>query len=187
LESKDHLRKQARQSIKSWCAAPVKEQEQTQLAFNGKLVDFLKGQKGTWAAFSGMPGEPALDLAVSASNHLTWVYPRVENDSLSFWLPKNKQAFVKGAYGILEPDPKSSEQKSLTQINGVLIPGLAFDKAGGRLGRGKAFYDRALQNYQGQKIGTAFSWQIQENIPTEPWDIFMEVLVTDAGVIRCAA
>jgi len=57
----------------------------------------------------------------------------------------------------------------------VLVPGVAFDLHGNRLGRGKGFYDRLLQNFRGTKCGIAFDEQIVEKIPAEKTDVRMDL------------
>lgn len=182
MDSKDSLRRHIRREMKSWWnSAETRERASQKLANN--VAEYLKNQKGTWAGFKAMTGEPSLDVAL-ATTKVRWVYPRVENLELSFWAPKNADAFITGAFGIQEPDPTQSQRIDLADIEGFLVPGLAFDKRGARLGKGKSFYDRALKTYGGLKVGVGFAWQIQDEIPTEPWDIFMDVLVTENGIIH---
>lgn len=64
------------------------------------------------------------------------------------------------------------------QLDLCLIPGLAFDFVGRRLGRGGGFYDRLLVDVSGVKCGLAFDWQIQKDLPVEPHDVPVDVLVT---------
>ncbi len=64
------------------------------------------------------------------------------------------------------------------QFDLVLVPGLAFDLRGGRLGRGRAFYDRILANVQGIKCGVAYEEQIRASIPLESHDVLLHCLVT---------
>lgn len=64
------------------------------------------------------------------------------------------------------------------QLDLVLVPGLAFDLKGGRLGRGRAFYDRILANIQGAKCGVAYEEQVRPSIPLESHDVLLHCLVT---------
>jgi 5-formyltetrahydrofolate cyclo-ligase len=182
LDSKENLRQHVRREMKTWWA-DGNLREQASRKFTTHMLDFLQNQSGVWAGFKSLSGEPSLE-AVQAGTKVRWVFPRVEKQELSFWAPKNANAFIPGAFGIQEPDPSQSQQIDLSDINGFIIPGLAFDKKGARLGKGKSFYDRALKNYEGIKVGVGFSWQVFENLPTDPWDIFMDVLVTEAGIIQ---
>jgi 5-formyltetrahydrofolate cyclo-ligase len=73
-------------------------------------------------------------------------------------------------------------------IDLVIVPGLAFDGAGNRLGRGRGFYDRFLArpNFRGLACGFALEAQIVDAIPAGPHDMKIDMLVTDAAVRRFA-
>jgi 5-formyltetrahydrofolate cyclo-ligase len=75
-----------------------------------------------------------------------------------------------------------------TSIDVVIVPGLAFDTHGNRLGRGGGFYDRFLARVgkSALKIGVAFDDQIIERVPTEPGDITVDVIVTDRRCTHAA-
>ena len=76
----------------------------------------------------------------------------------------------------------------LDLIDIVVIPGLAFDRKGFRVGRGRGFYDRFLaqQDFQGVRCAMCFHEQIlNEEIPREPHDIPMDLIVTDKEIIHC--
>ena len=62
-----------------------------------------------------------------------------------------------------------------------LVPGLAFDRSGNRLGRGKGYFDRFLKNLPGavKKIGLAYDFQILESIPTFPHDIPVDLVISN--------
>ena len=82
-----------------------------------------------------------------------------------------------GRFGILEPD-SDAPVFPLNQLDLVLVPGLAFDASGRRLGRGNGFYDRLLYDVRGAKCGVAFDHQIQAELPVEPHDIVLDYLLT---------
>jgi 5-formyltetrahydrofolate cyclo-ligase len=65
----------------------------------------------------------------------------------------------------------------------LIIPGLGFNKSGERLGRGKGFYDRYLENFSGLRIGVCYSAQLREDLPTDPHDVAMDYVVSDMGII----
>lgn len=71
----------------------------------------------------------------------------------------------------------------MTELAGVICPGLAFDVEGGRLGRGRGFYDRTLAEVDLPRVGLAFSCQIwPENLPMDPWDLRMDAVITEQSV-----
>jgi 5-formyltetrahydrofolate cyclo-ligase len=82
-----------------------------------------------------------------------------------------------GQFGIPEPPP-DAETIPLNALDVVLVPGVAFDRAGRRLGRGLGFYDRLLAEVPGIKCGVAYDWQIVPELPAEPHDISVDFIVT---------
>ena len=89
---------------------------------------------------------------------------------------------VTGQFRVREP--KSGCAKiPLEKFDLVLVPGTAFDLRGNRLGRGKGFYDRLLQNVRGVKCGIAFDEQVVKEVPTENPDVPVDFILTPT---RCA-
>jgi 5-formyltetrahydrofolate cyclo-ligase len=82
-----------------------------------------------------------------------------------------------GKYGILEPAP-ICKVADLKQLDLVLVPGLAFDRHGYRLGRGKGFYDRLLATVSGRTCGVAFDAQLIATLPVEPHDVPLNCILT---------
>ena len=146
---------------------------------NQALQSYLKKQKGIWAAYSALPDEPNPNQAIQASDHIQWVYPSIEGESMRFY----GGACVKpNAYGINEPDTKVEDECAVDEVEGFLVPGLAFDQKGARLGRGKGYFDRALKKHQGHKGGVAFEFQISpQELPVEDHDILMNQIITENG------
>lgn len=133
----------------------------------------------TLAVFSPLPGE--VDLIEFTANHpdRRWVYPRVTGKNLTFHVVKTPATeLTSGAFGILEPPPNLTEIP-VAEIDVFFCPGLAFDASGGRLGRGKGFYDRMLAHAHPDalKIGIGFTCQIVPNTHAEPHDIHMDEVI----------
>jgi len=84
---------------------------------------------------------------------------------------------VEGRFGILEPAPQC-EVLPLNRLDLVLVPGVAFDWHGRRLGRGKGFYDRLLAEVSGKACGVAFDQQMVETVPVEPHDVRLNCILT---------
>jgi 5-formyltetrahydrofolate cyclo-ligase len=137
----------------------------------------------TVAVYSPLPGEVDLSPALIALPDRRWVYPRVTGHHLTFHSGEN---LTPGAFGILEPAPGSPEIP-LGEIDAFLCPGLAFDWNGGRLGRGRGFYDRLLAQARPDalKIGIGFPEQLVADTFSEAHDIRMdEVLVGTSNIER---
>jgi 5-formyltetrahydrofolate cyclo-ligase len=84
-----------------------------------------------------------------------------------------------GQFGIREPSPICPELP-LNLLDLVLVPGVAFDEQGYRLGRGKGFYDRLLRNLRGTTCGVAFEQQMTLRVPLEPHDVGLNCILTPA-------
>lgn len=161
-----------------------RQQWEQKLVF--EIQQWLKSQSGFWGTYRALPSEPQLNELTNLCSQIRWCYPRVENKGgLEFYEVVNDGDWVEGAFrGLLEPNPKKCRFVKPQEMQGCLVPGLAFDRRGFRLGRGKGHYDRALQNFKGVKVGVLFSLQIIESgLPHEAHDICMDCLLTENGLI----
>lgn len=103
-----------------------------------------------------------------------------ETNTLSLSCIDNMDDLKKGAYGILEPSVvKTADEKD---IDVILVPGLAFDRHGGRMGFGKGYYDRLLETSSTVKIGLCYDFQLFDTIPTESHDVPMDFIITEKEI-----
>jgi len=99
----------------------------------------------------------------------------------SYRLAEYNTDLKKGKFGIPEPAcPVFAPEK----LDLIIVPGVAFDYAGRRIGRGGGFYDRLLPQYNAVKVGVCFEFQWLEEIPTEPHDSNVDLLVTEAQILK---
>ncbi|HVM61524.1 MAG TPA: 5-formyltetrahydrofolate cyclo-ligase [Verrucomicrobiae bacterium] len=89
-----------------------------------------------------------------------------------------------GKFGILEPRPEAMRPAVLDPIGIALVPGLAFDETGNRLGRGLGHFDRLLRQTGGVKIALAFDFQLLDEVPAETHDMRMDFIVTETRVVN---
>lgn len=107
--------------------------------------------------------------------------PRVNGDDLDI-LPYNGNQLEIGSFNIEEPT--GDDIVDISEIELIIVPGMAFDKKGNRCGRGKGYYDRLLKTSLATKIGIAYHFQISEDdIPTEAHDIPMDIVISDRCTI----
>ena len=112
----------------------------------------------------------------------TFFIPAVDKVSGSYRMARLTPELKKGRFGILEPVvPVFATEDALDLI---LVPGVAFDRAGRRIGRGGGFYDRLLPQYRAGRVGLCFDFQCLEDIPTEQHDIQMNWLVTETRILK---
>ena len=127
--------------------------------------------------FMALPGEPDW-LGEDPPADKLLAFPRIsESGALLFF---SGSVFEAGALGVSEPvDGTAAPPPDL-----VVVPGLAFDLAGARLGRGKGYYDRWLQaNPAVRTLGVCFKCQMLERIPAEPHDVCVNAILTEDGFI----
>ncbi|MBE7032094.1 MAG: 5-formyltetrahydrofolate cyclo-ligase [Ruminococcaceae bacterium] len=91
--------------------------------------------------------------------------------------------FAKGNFSVMEP--QSTDIADMARTDVVLVPGIAFDKSGARVGFGKGCYDMLLERYNGIKIGVCYDFQLQSEIQAEEHDIKMDFLLTESGLKKC--
>lgn len=78
------------------------------------------------------------------------------------------------------PEPTGPVFNDLDKIDMIIVPGVAFDRHNNRMGRGRGFYDRLLKTTPNAvKVGVAFSFQLFDTIPTEPFDVPMNLVVVE--------
>jgi 5-formyltetrahydrofolate cyclo-ligase len=121
--------------------------------------------------------------AVDPDGRQVFYYPRVEGDDLSF-----RQAtfdrLAPGRYGIPEPPADAPALSTDVRCGIVVVPGLGFDRAGGRIGTGKGYYDRTLPRFPGlMRIGLALDGLVVDRLPTDPWDVPMHLVVTEHDLL----
>lgn len=113
------------------------------------------------------------------------LFPAVCGDALRFIRVTDPDALRKGTFGIPEPCV-TGEAVAPNRVDAVVLPGVAFDLSGRRIGYGKGFYDRAFHHLEGQGrlIGFCYDFQVLEEIAGESHDVAIDVIVTDSRVIR---
>lgn len=117
-------------------------------------------------------------------NSKKWIFPRIDGESLTLHRWTQEAIWRTGPFGILEPDPDQWPTVGHETIDLALIPALAFDRNGNRLGRGKGFYDRLLASsgFRALKIGIVTERFLLPQVPMELHDISMDLVVTESGI-----
>lgn len=130
-------------------------------------------------------------LASEANPFIKWpahfVLPLVEGVDLKLLRPLGEHSLKRSKLGVLEPDPDASEEIAPHALKAAVVPGVAFDRRGKRLGLGKGFYDRFLKKLSPDimRIGAAYSVQVSpENLPCDEWDESVEWIATEDFVLH---
>ena len=135
--------------------------------------------------FAPLPAEPDLDLlwADGALAGKRAAYPRVEGTMLQVYDADGLDELEPTRWGLREPPRRAARKATLDEFDLVLVPGLAFDAAGGRLGRGGGYYDRLLAPRDPVKtrlVGVGFAFQrVAGSLPLAAHDVKMDEVCTD--------
>jgi len=107
--------------------------------------------------------------------------PRIYGDMLVFGVVTDEKNLRPGVFGIMEPLPEADEVLC-RDFYAICIPGLAFDRTGARLGYGKGYYDRFLQQAPGDRrpllIGVGYDFQLIDAIPQDRYDLKLDYIIT---------
>ncbi len=104
--------------------------------------------------------------------------PKIDNSTLIFASIKSIDDLKIGRYNIMEPNGECIVKPDL-----ILVPGIAFDSRGYRIGYGKGYYDKYLASNDSYSIGLAYDFQILRSIPYDKHDVKMNKIVTDKQIL----
>jgi 5-formyltetrahydrofolate cyclo-ligase len=110
-------------------------------------------------------------------------YDSANNDYIACRVQNLQTEIGLGQFGIREPKAGCPEIP-LERLGLILVPGVAFDLRGGRLGRGRGFYDRLLAGVRGIKCGVAFDEQIVKEVPAGTLDVRMDFILTPTRCLK---
>ncbi len=128
------------------------------------------------------------DLPDALTHGKKIVVPYCVDKDLELFHLVSMDELATGAFKILEPHPelrdRADKKVSIDELDLIMVPGVAFDQRGGRMGHGFGFYDRLLENARVDTplVALAFECQLFEEIPTAGHDIFMDKIITEQAI-----
>lgn len=174
-KSKAEIRRNAKTAVKS--LSIDQKQSKSALIFKSIVdLDSIKSTKSV-ALYASLPDEVySLEAIEYLSESKRVFLPRVAGDDMDFY-PYVAGTLSTGAFGISEPQVGDAVEPS--EIDVIVVPGVAFTISGKRLGRGKGYYDRYMSRsgFRATKVGVCYAEQIADDIPTEPHDIMMDCVI----------
>ena len=166
-------------------ALPPEQQRGCAREFLRHLIAWpLWRQAGTVMAYAAVRGEADLTPALSAlwQSKKRVVLPRCEGKRLLALAVRGPEELSPGCMGIPEPVAACGAVDP-DEIDLILVPGLAFDRTGGRLGQGAGYYDRFLPETRGFRLGVCHAACLLESVPMGPLDCRMDAVLTEEGIL----
>ena len=141
----------------------------------------------TVGAYSAIGGEVNLTQIFAELPQVRFALPRVSGSNMQFHV-RDPALLSPNRWGILEP-AAHAPQVPLAEMDLLLIPLVAYDESGTRLGMGGGYYDRYLAQDlpKPRRIGVAFACQQHARLPCEAWDMPLHAVVTEHGVLDFSA
>ncbi len=149
------------------------------------LAPYRSAEAVLW--YVSMPSElataPAIEAALAEGKRVA--VPWCDGENLGLWRLESVRELEPGTWGIPEPPParRGEPERRIAPgaIELVVVPGLAFDRSGRRLGHGKGYYDRLLARSPAVRAGLCYDAQVFPEVPAGPRDAVMDWLVTERG------
>ncbi|WP_292491462.1 5-formyltetrahydrofolate cyclo-ligase [Methanoculleus sp. 10] len=183
-QTKAALRQQSKETRSLLSPAEIAENSRI---IRQRLLDLLNGFDTVMVYAAKTPEVETKDLIADLNRRgVRVVVPIIERETASLRLSYLPDPAVLRPSTFNVPEPIGHELPARpADIEAVVIPMLAFDAAGNRLGYGAGYYDRFLCRYPHlQRIGIAFSCQRTESIPADENDVKMDCIVTETGITR---
>lgn len=183
FQQKAALRAAMREALRAMSEESRREQSEAACKVVLALEAFQRAK--TVLLYRALPIEcnPAAIAAAAQGLGKRVAYPVCgEGRTLGFYVPQSEDAFLPASFGILEPDTSRSVEVLPDEADLVLVPGLAFDRFGGRLGRGAGYYDRFLSQTKAHKVGFTFEEQLVERVPMEAFDVKMDCVAVSKWI-----
>lgn len=126
---------------------------------------------------------PLMQMALNAGKEVYFpLCDPVQSGKMTFHRVNSLSQLVKGSFSVPEPDCGMPLYENDTALAVCIIPALAFDKEGYRLGYGKGYYDRFLSDFTGTRIGVGYQALVLPTVPHNRFDLKTDLIVTEKGV-----
>jgi len=147
--------------------------------------------RDTVAAYAGVGDEPPTRLLLDAlvADGITVLLPIVGPHSTLDWAPyEGWERLAPARWGLLEPTSDPLGKQAIGTADLVVVPALAIDREGNRLGRGRGFYDRVLTDVdKDRRVAVVYADELVANVPSEPHDQSVGWVLTPGGLIKLTA
>ncbi|CAN5866129.1 5-formyltetrahydrofolate cyclo-ligase [soil metagenome] len=185
---KDALRGTARGRIRSLTPAERERGGTASAARVWSVAEITSARR--LLLYAALPSEVPTDKIAEEARRrgIEVIYPRclVQTQEMALHRVAREADLITGSFGIREPEA-ASPGAAHDEIDVALVPGLAWDRQGGRLGRGAGYYDRLLAHPAWRGFSCGLFFGVQEaatRLPSDPWDAPLDAVVTEREVWR---
>lgn len=172
----------------------TKAKSDQSLIFNLRIFLEKLGSGLKIAAYNPLPSEPGGPLLLSSlkdAGHQVWIPVSLNDGELAWGEYTDENSLVPGALGIKEPAPPHLPTASLADCTVIVVPALAVNAQGFRLGKGAGYYDRALSQLPLDSadgpvtVCLVYSHELSDAVPVEPHDFPVGTVVTELSEHSC--
>lgn len=189
VKVREHQRR-IREQVKANCRAQDHKDEFSRVICGkfAQMTEYAAAGTVMWYVDTGEEVRTRHDLPPALTSGKRIVVPYCVDGALKLFHLKSMDELAAGMYGILEPKADLRAQPDrrveVGALDVVLVPGVAFSRAGARLGRGKGYYDTLLEQVREDTllVALAFHCQLFPEIPLQEHDILMDRVVTERAV-----
>ncbi len=179
-DEKDLLRKQIKAAKEIFSKTELKQMSDNVFAQLEELPVFTTASN--IFIYNSLSDEvQTMDFIQKWNGTKNFFLPVMKGNSLVFREFHLHTTFSKASLNVLEPN--GDDFTDYSDVDIVIVPGVAFDTNMNRMGRGKGYYDRFLSQIDVVKIGVCFNFQLFDNIPSDIYDIKMDYIITDNQII----
>ena len=185
---KKALRRSLLKCRRGMCKTTIANQSADLVSHLTKWPVFQKAK--TVMLFLSMPDEPqmkaAVCMALEQGKTVCVPYMHETPGMMDAAVIRNLDDLIVGQYDLLVPNPATLQLIDPQELDLIVVPGVAYDRNGNRMGMGAGFYDRFLPKaVNAELIGAAWSEQVLEQVPVDAHDCPVKYLLTETGVQTC--
>ena len=148
------------------------------------LRDLGRPRVAAYAPLDSEPGGKAWLAAVAAASQQVWLPLSMPGGTLLWASYHGDKATRAGALGIAEPVGPKFNSTVLSGLDVLLVPAMAVDRSGFRLGKGAGYYDRALAGLEVPTIAVVYARELVDAVPHDPHDVPVDAVITEDGILE---
>ena len=180
---KDKIRMALRHKRRTLSATDRLKKQQAILALLTALPVYRQAKSIAcyWATQEEVPTDQLI-YQIWQDGKLAYLPVIQDHNHMAFYSYQHNDSLKRNKFNIAEPITEQRQPVAKTQLDMIVVPLVAFDSCGNRLGMGRGYYDRYLQDTSAVTLGFAYDLQYLDYLPAEPWDVRLDCVVTESQV-----